>query len=334
MSVLLLPFCIWLLRLLAAISATMKSDPHLSWTSILGGLLAVALFSLTIPLMRLAVHEFDPAILGVGRILLAAVPAVIVLACIGVPRLSWSQFGRLCLVTGCLVFGFAWLVATALRTVPSHHAAIVTGGIPLFTAIGATLRGGHRPSARFWVAAVTGSLLVGGYGVAQSGGVVTSADLLLLAAAAVCGIGYSEGTRLSGEIGATSLTCLMPIVAVPGALLVCWDKWPVSWSSIHALSWGCWLYNGLVSAFGAFFLWYPALRRGGAARIGQLQLIQPFLTLASSALLLHESLSSVDWLVAGAVVACVAVAQRSHKLPVLTVDSANDRASRLVVTRL
>jgi drug/metabolite transporter (DMT)-like permease len=289
----------------------MKSNAPLPWNAVLGGLLAVAMFSLTIPFMRLAVHELHPTILGVGRILLAAVPAAIVLAFIGVPRLSWGQVGRLCLVTGCLVFGFAWLVATALRTVPSHHAAIVTGGIPLFTAIGATLRGGRHPSARFWIAAITGSLLVGGYGVVQSGGVVTSADLLLLLAAAVCGLGYSEGTRLSGELGAIRLTCLMPIVAVPGALLVCWDKWPVAWSSIHALAWGCWLYNGLISAFAAFFLWYPALRRGGTARIGQLQLIQPFLTLASSALLLHETLSGVDWLVAGAVVTCVAVAQRS-----------------------
>ncbi|MEA3209302.1 MAG: hypothetical protein QOE70_2359 [Chthoniobacter sp.] len=219
----------------------MKSDAPLPWTAVLGGLLAVALFSLTIPLMRLAVHEFDPAILGVGRILLAAVPAVIVLGSIGVPRLSWGQFGRLCLITGCLVFGFAWLVATALQTVPSHHAAIVTGGIPLFTAIGATLVGGRRPSVRFWVAAATGSLLVAGYGVARSGGVVTLADLLLLAAAAVCGVGYSEGTRLSVELGSIRLTCLMPIVAVPGALLVCWGKWPVSWQSVHAISWACWL---------------------------------------------------------------------------------------------
>jgi drug/metabolite transporter (DMT)-like permease len=104
----------------------------------------------------------------------------------------------------------------------------------------------------------------------------------------------------------------MPNVAIPGPLLMCWGKWPVSWQFIHAISWVCWLYNGLISAFGAFFLWYPALRRGGAARIGQLQLIQPFLTLASSALLLHEKLSSVDWLVAAAVVTCVAIAQRSQ----------------------
>ena len=304
----------------------MKSAAPLHLTAILGGLLAVALFSLTIPFMRLAVHELDPTILGVGRILLAAVPAAIVLGFIGVPRLRWGQVGRLGLVTGCLVFGFAWLVATALRTVSSHHAAIVTGGIPLFTAIAATLVGGQRPSLRFWLAAATGSLLVAGYGVVRSGGAITLADFFLLAAAAVCGVGYSEGTRLSAEIGSIRLICLMPIMAIPGAILVCWAKWPASWESVHAVTWGCWLYNGLISAFGAFFLWYPALRRGGVARIGQLQLIQPFLTLASSALLLHESLSRIDWLVAAAVVACVAVAQRSRNPAPVPVPAARARA--------
>lgn len=293
----------------------MKPEASLPWSAVLGGLAAVALFSLTIPAMRLGVRELDPTLIGVGRILLAALPATIVLGFVGIPRLTRGQFGRLCLVTICLVFGFAWLVATALRIVPSHHAAIVTGGIPLFTAISATLVGGRRPSARFWVAAAAGSILVGGYGIAQSGGAVTSADLLLLAAAAVCGLGYSEGTRLSSEIGSVRLTCLMPIVATPGALLVCWDKTPASWSALHAVSWECWLYNGFVSAFGAFFLWYPALRRGGAARIGQIQLIQPFLTLASSVLFLHESLSPFDWIVAAGVVACIAIAQRSRDLP-------------------
>ncbi|HEV7403880.1 MAG TPA: DMT family transporter [Chthoniobacteraceae bacterium] len=290
----------------------MKPHPPLPWTAVGGGLLAVALFSLTMPLMRLAVRELDPTVIGVGRMLLAAGPAAIVLTVVGFPRLSWAQFGRLCVVTGCLVFGFAWLTAIALRTVDSHHAAIVAGGIPLFTAISATITGGRRPSIPFWLAAAAGSLLVAGYGIVRSGGVVTYADLLLLAAAAVCGVGYSEGSRLASEIGSMRLTCLMPLVAVPGALLFCWGRFPASWASLHAVTWAAWLYNGLLSAFGAFFLWYPALRRGGVARIGQLQLVQPFLTLIASVLLLNETLGAVDWLVAAGVVACVAVAQRTR----------------------
>jgi drug/metabolite transporter (DMT)-like permease len=155
-------------------------------------------------------------------------------------------------------------------------------------------------------------LLVAGYGIVRAGGVLSLADFLLLAAAAVCGIGYAEGTRLTAEIGATRLTCLMPVAALPGALILCWGKWPHAWGEVHAASWLALLYNGLISVFGAFFFWYPAMRRGGAARIGQIQLVQPFLTLASSVFLLNEKLAPSDWLVAAGVVACVAAAQRAR----------------------
>jgi drug/metabolite transporter (DMT)-like permease len=289
-----------------------SSQNPIPWSAVFGGFIAVALFSLTMPLMRLAVRDFDPAVIGVGRMLIGAVPAAIVLAFIGFPRLNRGQWARLGLITVCLVFGFAWLTAMALKTVPSSHAAIVAGGIPLFTALCATFTGGQRPTWRFWIAAGLGSLLVAGYGIVRSGGVLTFADLLLLAAAAVCGLGYSEGSRLTAEIGSTRLTCLMPLVAAPVALLFCWGKWPAAWTDVHAVSWVALLYNGLISAFGAFFFWYPALRRGGVARIGQIQLVQPFLTLGSAVWLLGETLTLGDWLVAAGVVACVAAAQRSR----------------------
>lgn len=288
------------------------SHTRTPWSAILGGFTAVALFSLTMPLMRIAVGELNATVVGVGRMLISVLPAIVVLTCVGWPRLTWGQFGRLAIVSACLVFGFAWLTAYALKTVPSHHAAIVTGGIPLATALTATFSGGRKPSWRFWAAATIGSLLVAGYGIVKSGGVLSLADLLLLTAALVCGIGYSEGTRLTAELGAIRMTCLMPLMALPGALALCWGKWPAVWSDVHALTWFAFLYNGLISAFGAFFFWYPALRSGGAARIGQIQLIQPFLTLASSALLLGEKLALTDWLVAAGVVACVAIAQRSR----------------------
>jgi drug/metabolite transporter (DMT)-like permease len=50
-------------------------------------------------------------------------------------------------------------------------------------------------------------------------------------------------------------------------------------------------YVSLFSAFLGFFAWYRGLAMGGVARVGQIQLLQPFLTLAFSALLLHEHFS-------------------------------------------
>jgi drug/metabolite transporter (DMT)-like permease len=66
----------------------------------------------------------------------------------------------------------------------------------------------------------------------------------------------------------------------------------------------------LVSQYLGFFAWYRGLALGGIARVGQLQLLQPFLTLLFAALLVREPL---DWMTAGfagAVVACVAIGRR------------------------
>ncbi len=73
------------------------------------GLIGVLLFSLTVPTMRIAVADFDPVIVGVGRSALAAVPAAILLMILGSPRLTLAQIGSIMVIAGCLIFGFSWL---------------------------------------------------------------------------------------------------------------------------------------------------------------------------------------------------------------------------------
>ena len=51
--------------------------------------------------------------------------------------------------------------------------------------------------------------------------------------------------------------------------------------------------------FLGFFAWYAGLARGGVARIGQVQLSQPLLTVLWSALFLGEALSPVLLLAGG-----------------------------------
>ena len=65
-------------------------------------------------------------------------------------------------------------------------------------------------------------------------------------------------------------------------------------SDLHA-SGDAWLgfaYVAVVSALLGFFPWYAGLARGGVAKIGQIQLLQPLLTLAWSALLLGEHIGA------------------------------------------
>ncbi|MAM88869.1 MAG: hypothetical protein CME36_16315 [unclassified Hahellaceae] len=61
--------------------------------------------------------------------------------------------------------------------------------------------------------------------------------------------------------------------------------------------------------FLAFFAWYKGLALGGAAKVALVQLLQPFLTLFASALLLGEHLAPSALVTAGAVVIVVFLAQ-------------------------
>jgi drug/metabolite transporter (DMT)-like permease len=72
------------------------------------------------------------------------------------------------------------------------------------------------------------------------------------------------------------------------------------------------LYVSIFSMFLGFFAWYRGLALGGIARIGQLQLIQPFLTILASVVLLGEHLSIETIGFAAAVITCVVLGKRTQ----------------------
>ena len=63
--------------------------------------------------------------------------------------------------------------------------------------------------------------------------------------------------------------------------------------------------------FLGFFAWYHGLALGGIARVGQVQLLQPFLTLGASALLLHETITPAMLAVALIVALIVAIGRKA-----------------------
>ena len=70
-------------------------------------------------------------------------------------------------------------------------------------------------------------------------------------------------------------------------------------------------YVSLFSMFIGFLFWYKGLAMGGIARVGQVQLLQPFLTLAGAALILGEALDMANFLFAFAVIAVVMIGRRT-----------------------
>jgi drug/metabolite transporter (DMT)-like permease len=72
-------------------------------------------------------------------------------------------------------------------------------------------------------------------------------------------------------------------------------------------SWLAFGYVTVFSMFIGFFFWYRGLALGGVARVGQVQLLQPFLSLAGAAVLLGEPLTMANVGFALAVIATVAL---------------------------
>ena len=78
----------------------------------------------------------------------------------------------------------------------------------------------------------------------------------------------------------------------------------------HWETWAAFAYVALFAQYIGFFFWYRGLRLGGIAKIGQVQLLQAFLTIGFAALLNGEAVGWRTIAFAGAVVACVAIGRR------------------------
>ncbi|HXH02519.1 MAG TPA: DMT family transporter [Candidatus Competibacteraceae bacterium] len=271
---------------------------------LLYGLLGVAGFSVTLPATRLAVAELPPLFVGLGRALLAAALAALLLALLRPPRPTARQWRGLVIVAAGVILGFPLLSAWAMQWLPANHGAVWNGLLPLATALAAMLRAGERPAAAFWRYSVLGSAIVVGYALGSGDGRLHPADLLMLGAVAAAALGYAEGGRLARELGGWQVICWALLLAAPFlAVPVAWH-WPAGTASWAA--WAGFAYVGVVSMFLAFFAWYRGLALGGIARVGQVQLLQPFLTFLASALLLGEAVTPLTLAVALAVVGCVA----------------------------
>lgn len=290
---------------------------------VLLGAVGILAFSFSLPATRLAVASLDPWFVAFGRAAGAGILAAgyLVLsgcrrngALVDVARFPTAvQLRRLCLVAAGVVVGFPLFTSIALTQATAAHGTVVIALLPAATAVFAVVRGGERPSPRFWVAASAGFAAVLAF-VVVSGGIAGGfrlADLWFLAAVVLCGLGYAEGGVLARELGGARTICWALVLALPVTV-------PIAVITAHGLgtatasAWFGFGYLTVISQFLGFFAWYAGLARGGVARIGQVQAVQPVLTLTWSALLLHEHVDVVTVLVAVVVLACVVSTQRAR----------------------
>src|ERR1700731_3997424 len=281
-------------------TAIERRDRH----GLLLGLIGVIIFSLTLPMTHIVVREMHPILNGLGRALLAAIPAGLLLWWRRTPWPTRAQLKGLALVSLGVIVVFPVCSAWAMRTLPSAHGAVVIGLLPLCVALYAAWLSHERLARRFWVCSLAGSALVIGFALRAGGGTAQAGDLLMLAAVGVGALGYAEGGRLARAMGGWQVICWALVLSAPFLIA------PVGWFAyVHQgpISLRTWLAFGYVTLFSqliGFFAWYAGLAMGGIARVSQVQLLQIFFTLAFCALFFGEHVDPFTWVFAAAVVVC------------------------------
>ena len=290
-----------------------RHDRVPGWAAgLLLGSLGILAFSFSFPATKLALDGFDPWLVAVGRAAVAGLLAAAYLRLVGAPAPTRSQRRRLVVVAGGVIVGFPLFSSLALVTSGSAHGAIVIAVLPAATALAAVARAGERPGPAFWIAATAGLAVVLAFVLHEASGAVSAADGFLLLGTACCAIGYAEGGALSRELGGARTISWALVLSLPLTIPVTLITAATTAVDAHPTAVLGLAYVAAISMFLGFFAWYAGLARGGVARIGQIQLAQPLLTVAWSAIVLGETLTPIMLLAGAGVLASVAATQRAR----------------------
>ena len=253
------------------------------------GLVGVVIFGGSLPAARAAVTYLDPWFVTAARAAISGLAGLAVLVFLRrpIPRGHGTAFATL---TICLVLGFPILSAIALTTVPSAHGGVILALLPLATAAAAVVFAGERPSPAFWFFAVIGSAIVLAFALRNSQLAVVAGDIYLGLSVIAAAIGYGISGRLARIMPGWEVISWVVVCGLPVALPAMIWLWPDNAASVPLSAWLGVLYVALMAQYAGFWAWNAALGMGGVARVGQVQLLQPFVTFLLAALFLGESI--------------------------------------------
>jgi drug/metabolite transporter (DMT)-like permease len=287
------------------------------------GVLGVAIFAVTLPMTRLATGTFDapqlsPWFVTFGRAALAGTLSLVFLVVTRSKPPTPAQRKPLAMALLGNALGFPLLLGFALRHVTSGHAAVITALLPLATAAIAAWVLHQRARLGFWLCAGLGTGLVVVFSLLRAhqqghGFGFEWADLLLVGAVLAASTGYVYGAQVTHALGAERVICWVCVMAlplsVPGALMT----WPDH--SVNTTAWLGLLYVGVFSMWAGFFAWYRGMALGGALKVSQTQLLQPFLSILAAVPILGEPLEGLTLGFALAVMVSVALGKRFTSPP-------------------
>lgn len=271
--------------------------------------LGVFLFSLSLPLTKLALKSFDPLFTAFARPIIAAVLAIPLMVIAKVPALPRRLWRPMIFTTFGAVYGWPILIALALQRTTSAHVSVLAAVMPLVTAIFSVIRNKKHVGNSFWVASGLGTILLIAFSISRGGASHSdfAADLLIFCAVLASSYCYVEGAALTQEMPGWQVISWVVLfglpLSIPGSIIVfahTHSNFEFHPSALVGL-----LGIGFSSMYLGFFAWYRGLKDFGVTHGSQVQQLQAILTLGWSALLLGESVTLVMVLAAVGIVLCV-----------------------------
>jgi len=274
------------------------------------GFIGILIFSLTLPVSKIAVLSFDPYFIAFGRATLAGIVALAYLLFKKGRIPSKADFTKFVVIALGVVFGFPIFTTVAMAEGSSSHGAVILGMMPLATTVIGVIRFKERPSLGFWLVSLLGAVLVVVYALLKNLGSFTYIDGLLVLGGICACVGYVEGGELSRKMNPRIVISWALVISLPVNIVMSYFTFEMHYLNASLIAWTSFIYLSLFSMFIGFFFWYEGLAIGGIARVSQVQLMQPFCTLVAASVLLGDSLTVMNLVFAFLVVSTVILGKR------------------------
>ena len=274
------------------------------------GFIGILIFSLTLPVSKIAVLSFDPYFIAFSRATLAGLVALAYLLYTKERIPSKTDFAKFVVIALGVVFGFPIFTTVAMTEGSSSHGAVILGMMPLASTVIGVIRFKERPSLGFWLVSLLGAALVVAYALLKNAGSFTYIDGLLVLGGICACIGYVEGGELSRKMNPRSVISWALVISLPINIVMSYITFEMQYLHTGSMAWMILIYLSLFPMFIGFFFWYEGLAIGGIARVSQVQLIQPFCTLVVASILLGDALTIMNLVFAFLVVSTVILGKR------------------------
>ncbi len=274
------------------------------------GFAGILVFSLTLPVSKIAILSFNPYFIAFGRACLAGLVALAYLLYKQAPLPSKTDLAKFAVIALGVVFGFPIFTTVAMKEGSSSHGAVILGMMPLATTVIGVLRFKERPSIGFWLVSMLGAGLVMVYALLKSSGSFTYIDGLLVLGGICACVGYVEGGELSRKMNPRAVISWALVISLPINTIAAYYTFSSTYWGADAIAWTSFVYLSLFPMYLGFFFWYEGLSIGGIARVSQVQLIQPFCTLLAASFLLGDHLTAMNMVFAFLVVSTVILSKK------------------------